>query len=254
MSRTRVAPPLARARQPIQSRDSSPSWLSLCWRQRLNTDITGSSWRQQLSESVQYNNLRSFNSEFISGSFEVRFELHSKRWVFDWAPKQLKRFHNTWATDLTSISPCLGPTLSLQKKSTFHAIFSTRFESSSSHWDSWITFDLYVLNIFMKFYFCGKYIYTNGHEKDVERDMYAALPYFRDSNDHDGYEKWKKSTWRFFQIFLLDTWGKVSLYSNNEVGWRSLLVMGRQSYQLSRLVSLTRSSYSVYSTPREPTI
>ena len=31
----------------------------------------------------------------------------------------------------------------------------------------------------MGFYFCGKYIYTDGDEKEVERDMYAALPYFR---------------------------------------------------------------------------
>ena len=30
----------------------------------------------------------------------------------------------------------------------------------------------------MKFYFCGKYIYTNGDKKKVERDMYATLPYF----------------------------------------------------------------------------
>ena len=41
----------------------------------------------------------------------------------------------------------------------------------------------------MGFYFCGKYIYTDGDKKEVERDMYAALPYFQGSNDHDGYEK-----------------------------------------------------------------
>jgi len=41
----------------------------------------------------------------------------------------------------------------------------------------------------MEFYFCGKYINTEGDEKQVERDMYAVLSYFRGSNDHDGYEK-----------------------------------------------------------------
>ena len=30
----------------------------------------------------------------------------------------------------------------------------------------------------MGFYFCDKYIYTDGDEKEVKRDMYAALPYF----------------------------------------------------------------------------
>jgi len=41
----------------------------------------------------------------------------------------------------------------------------------------------------MNFYFCGKYIYTDGDEKEVERDMYAALSYFRDYDDQYGYEK-----------------------------------------------------------------
>ena len=40
----------------------------------------------------------------------------------------------------------------------------------------------------MRFYFCGKYIYTDGDE-EVERDMYVAIPYFQGSNDQDGYEK-----------------------------------------------------------------
>ena len=39
----------------------------------------------------------------------------------------------------------------------------------------------------MGFYFCGKYIYTDGDEKEVERDMYAALLY--SWGYHDGYEK-----------------------------------------------------------------
>ena len=41
----------------------------------------------------------------------------------------------------------------------------------------------------MSFYFCGKYIYIVGNEKEVERDMHAALPYFRDFDDQDGDEK-----------------------------------------------------------------
>ena len=41
----------------------------------------------------------------------------------------------------------------------------------------------------MRFYFCGKYIYTDGDEKEVEKDMYATLSYFRGSNDQYGYEK-----------------------------------------------------------------
>ena len=38
----------------------------------------------------------------------------------------------------------------------------------------------------MSSYFCGKYIYTDGDEKEVEQDMYVFIPYFWDS--HDEYE------------------------------------------------------------------
>ena len=41
-------------------------------------------------------------------------------------------------------------------------------------------------------------IYTDGDE-EVERDMYAALPYFRGFNDHDGYEKWENQLEYFFK-------------------------------------------------------
>jgi len=41
----------------------------------------------------------------------------------------------------------------------------------------------------MGFYFCDRYINTNADDKEVERDMYAAILYFWDSNDHIGYEK-----------------------------------------------------------------
>ena len=43
----------------------------------------------------------------------------------------------------------------------------------------------------MRFYFYSKYVYTDGDEKEVERDMHAAFRYFRGSNDHDEYEKWE---------------------------------------------------------------
>ena len=55
----------------------------------------------------------------------------------------------------------------------------------------------------MGFYFCGKYIYTDGDEKEVERDMYAALPYFRGFYDQDGYEKWENHLENFFRYFSL---------------------------------------------------
>ena len=40
----------------------------------------------------------------------------------------------------------------------------------------------------MEFTFVAN-IYTDGDEKKVERDMYAAISYFRGSTDLDGYEK-----------------------------------------------------------------
>ena len=39
------------------------------------------------------------------------------------------------------------------------------------------------------FYFCGRYIYTDGDDKEIEQDMYAAISYFQASNDHARYEK-----------------------------------------------------------------
>ena len=54
----------------------------------------------------------------------------------------------------------------------------------------------------MDFYFCGRYIYTNGDNKEVERDMYAAISYFRGSNDHNGYEKQKDHLEYFFSYFF----------------------------------------------------
>jgi len=55
----------------------------------------------------------------------------------------------------------------------------------------------------MGFYFYGQYIYTDGDEKKVERDMYAAIPCFRGSHDRDGYEKWESNFEAFFNYFVL---------------------------------------------------
>ena len=55
----------------------------------------------------------------------------------------------------------------------------------------------------MGFHFCGKCIYIDGDEKEIERDMYAAFPYFRGPNDHDGYEKWKNQLDNFLRYFSL---------------------------------------------------
>ena len=54
----------------------------------------------------------------------------------------------------------------------------------------------------MGFYFCGKHIYIDGDEKELERDMYVALPYFLNFNDHDGYEYWKSQLEFFSDISL----------------------------------------------------
>ena len=43
------------------------------------------------------------------------------------------------------------------------------------------------LILFMGFYFCGKYIYTDGDAKEIERYMYSSLLYFRGPKDDDGY-------------------------------------------------------------------
>ena len=55
----------------------------------------------------------------------------------------------------------------------------------------------------MNFYFCGRCINTDASEKEVERDMYATLPYFQDSNDHIGYEEWESNLEAFFSYFIL---------------------------------------------------
>ena len=55
----------------------------------------------------------------------------------------------------------------------------------------------------MKFYFCGKYINTKTNDKEVERNMYAALSCFQGSDDQYGYEKWESNLKDFFGYFIL---------------------------------------------------
>ena len=50
----------------------------------------------------------------------------------------------------------------------------------------------------MRFYFCERYINTDVDDKVVEHDMYAAISYFRGSNNHIGYEKWENDVEEFF--------------------------------------------------------
>ena len=54
----------------------------------------------------------------------------------------------------------------------------------------------------MEFYFCGRYINTDTNEKEVEWDIYAALSYFQNSNDHIGYEECESSLEIFFLVIL----------------------------------------------------
>ena len=48
-------------------------------------------------------------------------------------------------------------------------------------------------------------IYTDGDDKKVERDMYAAVPYFPGSCDNYGYEYWENQLENFFSYFELTT-------------------------------------------------
>ena len=55
----------------------------------------------------------------------------------------------------------------------------------------------------MDFYFCGKYIHTDGDENEVEWDMYVAILCFWGSYDRYGNEKWKNYLEEFFSYFSL---------------------------------------------------
>jgi len=47
------------------------------------------------------------------------------------------------------------------------------------------------------------YIYTDGDDKKVERDMYAAIPYFQGSHNRYGYEKWENHFEELFSYLPL---------------------------------------------------
>jgi len=68
-----------------------------------------------------------------------------------------------------------------------------------------------------------KYINTNANEKEVEWNLYVSFPYFRDSDNHIGYEEWESNLEDFFSYF------EVPLCPN-EAGWTGLLVVERQLY------------------------
>ena len=70
----------------------------------------------------------------------------------------------------------------------------------------------------MDFYFCVKYIYTDGDEKKVERDMYVALLCFRGSNDHIGYEEWENILEAFFSYYILTSEEKYYYAQMKQVG------------------------------------
>ena len=55
----------------------------------------------------------------------------------------------------------------------------------------------------MGFYFCGKYIYTDCNDKESERSMFAAVPYFRGAYDCYDYEDWESNLEAFFSYFVL---------------------------------------------------
>ena len=57
--------------------------------------------------------------------------------------------------------------------------------------------------IFMDFYFCGKYIYTDCDDKEVEWSMFAAVSYFQGAYDRYGYEDWESNLEAFFNYFVL---------------------------------------------------
>jgi len=49
------------------------------------------------------------------------------------------------------------------------------------------------------------YIYTDCDDKEVERDMYAAVPYFQGSYNRYRYEYWESQLEDFFSYFELIT-------------------------------------------------
>ena len=55
----------------------------------------------------------------------------------------------------------------------------------------------------MGLYVCGSYINTDADEKEVEQDMYMAVPHFWGSHNRYGYEEWESHLEEFFSYFFL---------------------------------------------------
>jgi len=55
----------------------------------------------------------------------------------------------------------------------------------------------------MGFYFCGRYICTKGDLKQVENNIYDAVPIFWGSYDCYCYEVWESNLEFFFSYFVL---------------------------------------------------
>ena len=55
----------------------------------------------------------------------------------------------------------------------------------------------------MGFYFCSRYIHTNGDPKEVERKIYAAVLTFQGFYNRYGYEDWESNLEIFFNYFSL---------------------------------------------------
>ena len=91
----------------------------------------------------------------------------------------------------------------------------------------------------MRFYFCDRFINTDADEKKVKQDMYAALSYFRGSNDHIEYEEWESNFEAFFCYFILTSEQK---YHYVQMKQLDRLIGGKkQPYWQSVLVCLTKS-------------
>ena len=189
-------------------------------------------------------------SGVVSQPFGVHFELCSKRWVCDWTPKPLQRFHGTWAANPTSTSSYLAPILSQQQRINVSGhIFSpiwVKFEPLSLLGNLW--------SLCTEFYSWGLTFVANTfilmEWKKGWKGHVCSYLVFSEFLRSGWVRNVRKPSWGFLQIFLFDTCAEVPLHSN-EASWRSLLVVEIHSYRLVRLTYLTRTfSYSVCSIPR----
>ena len=62
----------------------------------------------------------------------------------------------------------------------------------------------------MGFYSCDRYVYIDGDDSEVERNIYTAILFFWGYYDRHGYEP----SQRFLQLFLPNIKAEVQLYLN----------------------------------------